>query len=367
VADTCTLGCPETRVYVMDFCGRQVVCDITDNVTFARWGRDLDDDSEVEITLHLEGDSSGRGCCECLEQFRTWRNEVMIVRGGDVVWGPGPLVTIQIQRHIAHLVARDILAWLDVRLVHNDYDFKQVDLGTIAKTIVEDALTDGAAADLPPEERDACILDLATFEETGKFTDMKIEPNRRAAGEVLRDLADQGLDFTVINRSLYVGADFAFGPIGPLRDEDFAEDLIVAERGLGAANKWFVSSEKTQGSAGEPDDFFGLIEKGVEGQPAAESKADLDKEAGDRLTGSYPPPLIITIPSEGLLVQTAPVCPAILVPGTLVDLAIRELCRPATLRERLTSVKFTLDEKGERAGITLAPLGEFAAAEGVEE
>lgn len=362
--DACVLGCPETRAYVVDFCGRRTICDVTDNVTFLKWGRELDDDSEVELTLHLEGDASGRACCECLAGLRTWRHELMLVRGGEVVWGPGPLVTISIQRHISHLVARDITAWLDVRLVHNDYEFVGVDLGTIAQTVVEDALTAGLAAELPRADRDACILDYAQFNETDKFTDLTVEANKRSAGEVLRELAAKGLDFTVLNRSLIVGAEFAFGPVGPLRDEDFAEDLLVTEHGLAAATHWFVSSESTQGSCGGADDFYGLIERGVEGEAAATSVVDLSREACDRLMGTNPPPLVVTVPSTGLLTPTAPVCPKMLVPGTLVDLAIRELCRPAIVRERLTSVRFTLDERGEHVGVTLAPLGELASGTG---
>lgn len=356
----CVLGCPETRVYIVDHCGGQTICDVTDNMTFLKWGRELDNDSEVELTLHLEGDAGGKGCCECLSNLRTWRHELMVVRGGDVVWGPGPLVTISIQRHIAHIVARDVTAWLDVRLIHNPYEFVGVDLTTIAQTLIEDALLLGDAVQIPRATRDACILDYATFTASGKYTDFTIEANKRSAGEVLRELASQGLDFTVVNRALYVGADFAFGPIGPLRDDDFAEDLLAAEHGLAAATKWWVSSDNAQGSAGGVDPYFGLIERGVEGQPAATSVTDLSREASDRLQGTNPPPFIVTVPSEGQLSPGAPVCSETLIPGTLVDLAINELCRPASLRERLTSLRVVLDEKGERVGITLAPLGEFS-------
>jgi predicted amino acid-binding ACT domain protein len=362
VVRSCLLGCPDTRVYITDFCGGTIIGDISDNVTFLRWGRELDDDSEAEITLHIEGDGRGDGCCEILEKIRTWRNEIIIVRDGDVVWGPGPLVTIQIQRHISHLVARDApMAWLDNRLVHTDYEFKSVDLATIAQTVVEDALTLGLATELPPQIRDACILDFATFTETGKSTDLEVRANTQTGGEILRNLAQKGLDFTVVNRALYVGAEFSFGPIGPLRDEDFQEDLQVTEHGLAAATNWYVSSESTQGHCGGVSDFFGLIESGVEGQEAETSVADLNREACDRLIATDPPPLIVTVPGEGLLAPTAPVCPDNLVPGSLVDLAIRELCRPASVRERLTSVRFVADERGERAGITLAPLGELSA------
>lgn len=355
MAETCVLGCPDTRVYILDYCGGQTLCDITDSVTFTKWGRELDHPSEVEITVHLSGDSGGQACCDCLSSVRTWRNEILIVRGGEVVWGPGPIVTIYLQRHIAHLTARDISAWLGVRLVHNDYDFQSVDLATIAQTVVEDALTSGDAALLPASTRDACILDFAEFTETGIETKMEIRANTTSALEVLDTLSGQGLDYTVVNRSLHVGTNFAFGPIGPLRDEDFLEDLQVAERGLAAATKWYVSSDTAQGSCGGIDDFFFLVERGVEGAPAETNQTDLNMQACDRLGVSNPPPLVVSAIGDGRLSQNAPVCINTLVPGTLVDLAIKEMCRPASLRERITSLRVTVEDRGEKISVTLAP------------
>lgn len=353
-----TLGCPDTRVYIMNFCGDGIKCDVTDQVSFLKYDRQLDDDSEAEFSIHMPGDASGAACCECVGEIRTWRHELMVVRGDEVVWGPGPLVTITVQREIAHFVARDIVAWLDVRVVHNDYDFHQVDLATIARDVVEDALTMGDAAQIDYDDRDACILAFATFQQTGKKADLKITANQQTAGEILRSLAGQGLDFTVVNRSLYVGADFAFGPIGPLRDEDFVGDLEVTEHGLAAGTKQYVSGGASlTGTAGGVDPYFGLIERAVEGQAASETQADLDRIAAERVAGTNPPPVTVNVPSDSALAPTAPVVPAALVPGSLVDLDIQDMCRPALVRQRLTAVEFRLDENGEQVAITVAPVG----------
>lgn len=359
----CVLGCHDVEVYLMDFCGRRTLFDLTDFASFTKYDRKLDDDSEFELSLHLTGDSNGIACCEYLSDTRTWHHELMVVRNGETVWGPGPLVTITIQREIAHLVARDIIAWLDVRLVHNDYDFHQVDLTTIAETIIVDALTMGKAATLPAKDRDACILDFATFVPSGKLGDRQITKNQQTGGEVLRALAADGLDFTVVNRSLYVGADFAFGPIGPLRDEDFLVDLEVTEHGLAAATHQYVAGGVGRtGECGGVDDYFGLIERAVEGQAASITQSELDRMACERLATSNPPPLTVNVPSGAGLAPTAPVCPATLVPGTLVDLDIQDLCRPALVRQRITAVEFRADENGELVGVTIAPIGESQLA-----
>jgi hypothetical protein len=352
----CILGSPDTQVFLMDRCGSRTICDITDSVSFNDYGLLLDNDSECEVSLHFKGDASGRACCECLENARTWRNELMVLRGGKVVWGPGPLVTITIQREIGHLVARDITAWLDVRLVHTAYDFVGVDLTTIAKTTIEDALTMGDAEQLPKEWRDMCILDFATFIPSGKKTDMKIIANQKSAGEVLRSLTDKGLNFTVIKRSLIVGADFAWGPIGPLRDADFQGDLEIGEHGLAAATSWRVASTNKTGKAGGIDPYFGLIERAVEGF-GEDTQEAVDREAGDRLAGTNPPPVTINIPTDSALSPKAPICQENLIPGTMVDLAVNTLCRGIQTRQRLTAVDYRNDENGEKVSVTIAPPG----------
>lgn len=351
----------------MDRCGRNVVCDVTDQMSFVKWGRELDDDSEVELTLHVTGDSKGKACCDCITDLRTWYHELMVVRGSEIVWGPGPIITISIQQNIIHIVARDIIAWLDVRVVHNDYTFASVDLSTIAQTIVEDALLLGPAVDIPAADRDVCILQLATFLPTGKNGDLEVIANQQSAGEILRNLASQGLDFTVIKRSLIVGADFSFGPVGPLRDSDFTGDLDVAEHGLGAATKWYLSgNDDMTGECGGIDPFYGLIERAVEGNTSAATEAELDRLACERLEVTNPPPLTINVPSEGALSPTAPLCPEIMVPGTIVDVSLKEFCRPISIRLRMTAVEFRLDENGEKAAITLGPASDLALTDAVE-
>lgn len=365
----CVLGRGEYGLYLLDQGGARVVGELTGSATFFKWGRELDDDSELELSLHLEGDSAGRACCELLEDTRTWRREMMVVRDGKTVWGPGPLITIKLQRQIVHLVSRDIVAWLDARLVHNDYDFVDEDLTEIARRCIVDALTLGAAADLPPERRDVGILEHAQFFPAGKTGSKQIVANQRTAGEVLRELAQEGLDFTVVNRSLIVGADFAFGPIGPLRDEDFLVDIEVSEHGLAAATQWHVSGPELQGSAGGVDDYYGLIERAVEGLAAPTTQRELNRLAGERLGASNPPPVTVNVPSEAFLSPRAPVCPELLVPGTLVDISVRELCRTINVRQRLTALQVTVDDRGERAAPTIAPMGplQLAQTSGTED
>lgn len=367
VADACILGCPETRFYLLDRCGKQTLFDLTDSVSFDNYGRVLDDTSELELSLHFRGDKTGRACCEMLENTRTWRHEILVVRGDEVAWGSGPIVTIHVQRDIAHVVARDISAWLGVRLVHTDYDFHGVDLSTIAETVIVDALTMGDAATMPSAERDVCILDYAHFSPAGIVSDLKVVANQQSAMEVLKSLTDKGLDFTVVQRSLIVGAGFAFGPAGPLRDEDFVEDLEVAEHGLAAATSWRVGGDGVTGKCGGVDPYYGLIERAVEGVSTSTVQADVDAEACARLTASNPPPVTVDVPGEGRLAATAPACLDSLVPGTLFDVAVTGLCRGFQNRRRLTAVSFRSDEKGEQVGVTLAPLGPLALAASVEE
>ncbi len=350
----CQLGCSEdTRVYIKDRCGASTVGDITDSVSFLKYGRELDDDSECEVSVHFESDAAGRMCCETLAKTRTWRHEIAVERDGEPVW-EGPIINISYQRSIGHVVARDIVAWLDVRVIHNAYEFVGVDLSTIAQTVIEDAV--GA-------HDDVCVLQYMSVTPAGAVRDMSVRTRQRTAGEVLRELAQSGLDFTVVGRSLVIGADFAFGPVGPLTDGHFLNDVEVEERGLAAATKWYHPGTGVVGSCGGVDPYLGLIERAVENFAESTDQAFLDEASCFRLSTSNPPPLHVNIPDGAQLSPDAPVCPRLLVPGTLVDLDISETCRPARVRQRLTAVQFRNDDKTEQVSVTIAPAGLLAEAE----
>jgi hypothetical protein len=352
------LGRPASRVFLMDRQGTRVVADLTDSASFIQWSRALDDVSELELSLHLRGDALGRACAATVREVHTWHHELIVVRGGEAVWGPGPIVTKgPAASRLVHLVARDVVAWLDVRLVHNDYTWKQADVTEIARTCIADALTKGLAATMPFEQADVGILRSAVFYPAGKPVDYEVKANQQTAGEILRDLATKGLNFTCLNRALIVGGDFGFGPVGPLRDDDFEGDLEVTEHGLAAADHWFVTGGVgKQGEWGGVDGYYGLIESGVEGEAATENDQELSRLAYERWTQGFPPPVTVNVPADGSFAPDAPVSVDDLIPGMLVDLELRETSTPIHTLQRITAVQAQTGDNGpEKIAATLAP------------
>lgn len=364
-----TLGRAESRVFLMDQMGRRVVEDLSGVTSFLSYGRELNSDSELELSLHVKGNQYKK-CLEAVQRMSTWRHELMVIRGDGLTWGPGPIVTIGPgQKTIAHIVARDVIAWLDVRMVHEDHSYKQVDVVDVARHLIVDGLTKGKAAQMPTVVRDVGILSDAEFTPAGKPVDFEVKSNQRTVGECLRDLSEKGLTFMCLGRKLVVGGDFAFGPVGPLKDEHFYGPVETSEHGLLAVtNQHVTGGVGKQGEWGGPDDYYGLIEVGVEGEAATNNPVELTRMARERWRQGFPPPVSVNVPSEGGLRPTAPITQDQLVPGTAVHLELLEVLRPVVATHRITQVDFSAgNDAAEQIAATFAPLGAAAGAFGAAQ
>ena len=133
--------------------------------------------------------------------------------------------------------------------------------------------------------------------------------------------------------------------------------MEIEERGLESATKWVVQSDIARGVAGVVDPYYGLIE-----QLAEESQIEDDDQAAlvavNRLKASNPAPLYINVPDGARLSPDTPICFEQLVPGTLVNVNVRNLCREVYSQLKLTAVRVHVPDDGdEEVGITLSPLG----------
>jgi len=354
------LGCPETRVLIMNRCSSQTICDITDQISSVAYGRVLDDTSEARISLNLSSDGIDSVCCKCIGDTRSWLHSILIKRDEEPVWF-GPIVDLLYGSEIVDIVARDVTAWLDVRVIHNAYNFTNENVLDIARTIIQDAL----------QPDDPCNL----FEQLGIFRptpETQIDKQYTVAqdyvGELLRDLAKTVIDYTAVGGRILIAEALEFGPYVTLRDEDFQTNLEVEERGIEAATKWYVKGSGVLGQAGGVDSFMGLIEQ-LASDDRITSTSQANAGATGRLRASNPPPVYINVPSGAQLSADAPFPFRQLVPGTLVNLDLRNICRPMRAQHRLTAVSVTVDDTGtEKVGITLSPPGTaFQEAGGIEQ
>lgn len=353
------LGCGDHTVVIYDRCGQTQICELTPNTTALEYQRVIDDTSQAKATYNLTSETnSGEPCCECTGDLRSWIFSMAIFRNGSLAWGPGPLTNIIYKSQQVVITARDVTAWLDVRLIHNNYDFVQTSAVEVARVIITDAL--GA--------EDPCgILDYLIIEEPDDpiLIDKVIEANTVKAGEVLRELARTVIDFTVVGLSIIVGQRLTYGPFGALTDENFQTELEVEERGIEAATKWFVKGDGVTGVAGGDDPYMGLIEDIVE-EESLTSQSQADAGAVGRLEASNPPPVYINIPDGARLHPDAPIEFGNLIPGAIIDVALRDICRPIHQSNSLTQVRVTVDSTGnDSVQVSLAPEG-INYSEGLE-
>lgn len=345
----CKLGCGSYRVLATDRCGSNTVCELR-NISKIEWSRKMDETAEYIITIDLSG-GADVGCCECIGGLRTWIHGLKIYRsiGGLVAFGP--IVNILYRNDEVVITARDVTAWLDVRMIHTTHVYAGQNIMTVARELITDAL----------EPDDPCGLLQNMIIGTSTDTITKTIEANQYAGDALRELAKSVLDYTAIGNRIVVDDVLLYGPYSQLTDENFVAGLEIEERGLEAASKWYVKGSAVVGTAGgaaADTQYMGLVEQ-LYSDDTIMDLATANTAAANRLKASNPAPLYINVPTDARLSPDAPLCMDQLIPGTLVNVRLRNPCRPVTQQFRLTAMKTTYDaDSGDEAvGVTLSPVG----------
>jgi hypothetical protein len=328
---TPTLGCCEHRVVLVGRCGYPPVGDLT--TVDMDYERVLNDTGSATFTF-APGDDTD--CCERLGQLQCWAHELLIFRCSELVW-LGPVVDIKWKRDTVTVEARDISAWLDFRIIHNDYEFIATDLGEIAMTLLEDAF--GPTEQNPGGSDDACIMDNiqiprngAGNPEIGVLADFKVTACLAYMGDVLLEIEQRGLD-----AANYVCASGQEDPITHLP--------VSATYAIN-------------------DNYYGRLERLMTLDHATDDDAALSA-ATSRVESSSPPPLFINVPDGAQLNPETGITFSQLVPGQTFNLLIDEACKRVTQQLRLSHVHVVDNSAdGEKIGVGFSPLGSTGATAG---
>lgn len=352
-----SLGCGDYRALILP---RATLARGVLEVPWAslKWGRVLDDTSSAEVT-------GGAGCCDALLdtlgaiRFGTWSHTLAIVRVGDGrVWS-GPVVNIRDTAEGGLVIgARDLSAWLDHRLVHDDHFHTGEDPAAVYQSVWDDAMA--------PDPIEDYTLDVTP---TALTIDREVLSDSHAlAGDTLRDLSTV-LDWTVIDRVHFVaGQELVTPALGPLIDEHFTTPPDVEIDGTAQANSWTVTGsgggaegDAVVGTASTTPGPEGLLES-VASEPDVLDFGEADDSAQSRLDRSTTPPVYVR---EGVLGADAPVSIAALVPGARVRIALDGRCLPVRQLQRLVSVDVQVTKVqggvSEQVTIALEPPGTLAA------
>jgi hypothetical protein len=339
------LGCAAKSDYVAlvtDRHGGQIV----DELTFAglAWSRAVNGISEAKLTVPM-------GCCDRLGSVRSWRHELMVVRGDNIVW-QGPITGIPNSRDQVELQARDPLQWLRRRVVRKrrcsapSCGGEPTPGTTVAHQLITDAL----------EPDDPGVLEHLTIAADSGLVARDFKVYSGYAYDALRDLVGV-VDFTAVGkRIVLMPKGHLLGRTAVLTCDAFLGDVGAIEDGLSAASRAVVVGAGVTGSAGWIDPYFGLIEVLVK-DDKIKTRDDANTQARGVVRGAMPPPLRVDVPSGAHLAADAPVSMDELVPGVGVPVLLDCTCRDAQQLQRLRSLSVTVNADGEQVAPVLLPPG----------
>lgn len=341
------LGTGEYEAFVTDNrAGDAVVAELTPFLIRGQWNRFLDEPSTAQVTVGLSPE-----CCDVLCKFGVIRHDLAIVRNGETVW-QGPIVRREYARegNVMRISARDVVWWLQVRVLPRDYDFTG-NLGTYIQTVIEEAMA--------PDER-GLLPHLLILPGITSGTRRQDAFSQYAYDE-LRELARTVVDYTTIGKRLIIGPDlYPLAEVDALGDEDFLEGIQTMEDGLDFRSETFARGQNIITREGGINDYYGLVqgilrEFSIKDEGSLQVAAEIDNEQAD-----YPPTLLF---GEGgaRMAPTAPVEQRDLIPGVITTISLGSVCPPVTQQQRLLRVEVNFSsapgEPDEFFGTRWGPIG----------
>jgi hypothetical protein len=243
----CRLGCsPEYEATITYRGGDRPLMTIDpESIT---WGRVQDNYSEARVEISST-------CCGKLADVEAWAHELHIARNGDEVWC-GPVLIDASCRSGTTIIARDLLWWLNRRVIHSDH----ISASQGAVDVARELIFDGYGPDDPN------VLPYLDIAGVGVLGGREYLANSKYVLDVLRDLARGSIDFTAIGRRIVVRRQgTSLGRTALLTCESFQGNVCATQDGSAAATRGIVTGDldadpNNVGIAGGVDPYYGLIE-----------------------------------------------------------------------------------------------------------
>lgn len=334
-------------------------------VSQVEWSRVLDDFSEATVVVPLADPT----CCGILNQIQVWHHELQLFRDGVYVWS-GPIVNVTGNRTTVTIIARDLFALLQKRIIHNQICFalacaptppgSPADLATIATALINDAL----AVDGHGYTVDATLC--------GQIGERLYQPGENAFN-ALQETFRLGLDATCLGRKIVLGAANGGAPFGrsaTLGCDDFLGDLAFEQDGLAAATRAITLGEGVVGVAVAPGadangehPYYGLLEYVSLDRQELNTQPLADQAAAAIITATFPPPTNLITPTGSQLSPNAPISISELVPGTLTTVVVDCLCRDVQADLVLLKLEVSWGPDGEVVQVTYGSIGSINSGE----
>lgn len=346
----CVLGNPGYRVFLQGRGGTGGKQELETESGAAT--RALDNISYAQVAVPANSE-----CCGYLENAEPLAHEIAVWAdtepGGDPLW-VGPITQVDDDGDKVTIIAGDLATWFELRVLHEDHDWKDVDVGIAFMDVVNDALFGG-----PVEDNPGIVFDL---EPVGvPYTAAMPLSVRRYAITAIDSLAERGLDWTMIGRTLVTRPHTATPQAATLTHRHFLKRPKTRRTSETYANAWYVvGNGGAAGAALNPSEFgYGLVER-IETDALITTNAEADSFAASLVAGSS---IGAFIDPSGVttLAPNAPLSLDQLQPGLVYGLALPG-CPGVSEYLRMSDVRFKWTVGGSQIQVGFEPVSSIELA-----
>lgn len=325
-------------------------------ITRIEYGRKLDAISDAKIELS----TAGKNCCGQLAAVDHWNTDLVITAvnsstGEDEVLWRGPVIKPVYRKGSMTIIAKDVLAWLERRLIEQDFDFP-------AGTDTSDIFISLANYAYSKDPTDIPVFEIKRYN-SGTLEARKVEAaSQRMTWNVVSEMLDAGLDVTTFGKYIVVGLpNFStfklddtkvLGEVEIEKDGDEFADRVVANASRDITG--IFPPGPPAGANGYP-----LVEGTVvdsqlpdiaSAEAAAKARYDFAAQGVRRVRAS-----------GGLqLLPNSKIDPRTLLAGQLINFAATETCYKASETLRVGGLTVVVEKGKETATIELQPMGAIA-------
>lgn len=361
-----SLSCGDYEVYLAERGGTSLVCRLTGTESIS-FNRVLNDFSEARISVALNSE-----CRDCLSTANPWQHEILIFRATKLVWC-GPLISLTYQPSSSRvqLYARDLMAWTEKRFIEifgpDDFDVEEADVAAVFAWVLNHGY-----------EKDPWNMSWSLSPTGIPIT--KFYPSAGTdkwgglyanVGTELRSLADVGVDYTVLNRTLY-GGDLVVRPPTPITIKFTNQSWLVSPEividgarmstrtavggGSGGYYGYYEDQMWIEETPGLP---WGLLETFT--QRSDLSDADTTELPNPVTQEAYARHQLLRTPiayiTGGQLAGDAMFDFNDLIPGIPIQIALLDSVRELTNNYRLFGVQVAVSKDAEKININISAPG----------
>lgn len=336
------LGSYDTTIMFIDHNRGPLGTVISRDLSGVTWNRAKNEFTQATVNL-----SAGRSLANDLEP---WLHQLAIFRDDEPVWR-GFVFNTSAQDGKLSVTARDPSSWFSKRRVERSRGWYGVDPTTIAAEVIRDAL---AAFD--PFGMSQYMVEAPT----GLFVNYEVKKDAVLVAEVLKDLVDVGLQWTVTGGRLVLGPAPRAHTTAGLDDSHFDTLPTVEKDGSAVVNDLLILGKGASGQYFDYGSGFAGALQGIEKADALTTEFQCVNEARDQVRSRTVATRRISMPGNSRLMPNAPVSVEELVPGCLVPIATNTTGILVASRLELSEMSVKAGRSGDEVSVTLvdAPVTE---------